>query len=237
MDIDSFYQQVDNSAAEQEVIAFAMLLYACSQTNAVAQDVSVRSTCVSAYIEPCLNLNPHRFSDLINQPLIIIAALDYLTRLLAGKNIDHNLKQSVIYTHSILKLRKIVLRNSDKLQLLENRLQIISRYKQIQPEQIRSDDPQLVHKLAALYLDVFGSLNFRIIVQGKPETLRDQIKIDQIRCLLLGAVRFSVLWHQVGGRQWKLIVKRRKIHDIAKHLSTQLFDIQHTSRNIVKFKP
>jgi CII-binding regulator of phage lambda lysogenization HflD len=53
-------------------------------------------------------------------------------------------------------------------------------------------------------------LDFRIQVDhGKPEYLKQTEKVAFMRALLLAGIRSAFLWHQLGGRQWRLVFQRR----------------------------
>ena len=65
-----------------------------------------------------------------------------------------------------------------------------------------------------------STLGKRIQVTGNPELLQQSRVADEIRSLLLGGVRFAWLWHQLGGRRWHLILRRRALLTALKALHT-----------------
>jgi high frequency lysogenization protein len=44
--------------------------------------------------------------------------------------------------------------------------------------------------------------------------------VEKVRANLLAAVRSAVLWRQVGGRQWQLLLHRRQCGMLARGLLT-----------------
>ncbi len=86
-----------------------------------------------------------------------------------------------------------------------------------------SEDPldaAVISQLADAYQSHVSTLDFRLSINGKPDYLRQDDKVALIRALLLGGIRSAFLWHQVGGRQWRLIFQRRKMLHQAETLLT-----------------
>ena len=68
--------------------------------------------------------------------------------------------------------------------------------------------PWLAGALSTLYQDTLSTLPHRIRVTGDARHLQHEGNADRIRALLLAAVRSGMLWRQVGGRPWKLLLRR-----------------------------
>lgn len=67
------------------------------------------------------------------------------------------------------------------------------------------------HQLSGIYQQTVSTLGKRIQVTGEPRRLREDAVADRIRALLLAGVRLAWLWHQLGGRRWHLILRRRAV--------------------------
>ena len=126
------------------------------------------------------------------------------------------------YTRSLLTLRPKLMADTDMQSRLGMRLQSISPLSdphwQIEnhPENLgASETERSFEALATLYQDTISGLSPRIQVQGKVEHLKDDRIANRIRALLLAGIRFSVLWHQIGGRPWHLFILRGRINRIA----------------------
>lgn len=90
-------------------------------------------------------------------------------------------------------------------------------------EQISGDAPagertsdDVVAKIAALYVDTFGTLRFRVQVKGEPKQLQVPEVAARIRTSLLAGIRAAHLWHHLGGRRWHLLLGTRKMLDAMK---------------------
>jgi high frequency lysogenization protein len=64
-------------------------------------------------------------------------------------------------------------------------------------------------QLSRIYQQTISTLGKRIQVTGDPQLLQQEPVADRIRALLLAGVRLAWLWHQLGGRRWQLILRRR----------------------------
>ena len=47
-------------------------------------------------------------------------------------------------------------------------------------------------------------------MQGEPARLQDEDNAARIRALFLAGVRAAFLWHQLGGRRWRLLFQRKQ---------------------------
>ncbi len=71
--------------------------------------------------------------------------------------------------------------------------------------------PNSLANLADIYLNTLGTFNLRIQVLGKQMLLTDAHIMDKIRALLLAGIRSAVLWQQLGGSRWTLLLQHRKM--------------------------
>lgn len=82
------------------------------------------------------------------------------------------------------------------------------------------DSTQVTGRLAELYAATLSTLKPRVVVNGNPQALQQPLVVERVRVNLLAAVRSAVLWRQVGGRQWQLILYRRQCSMLARGLLT-----------------
>ncbi len=79
---------------------------------------------------------------------------------------------------------------------------------------------QVIGRLAALYVSTLSTLKPRVMVTGNPQMLQQEAIVERVRTCLLAAVRSAVLWQQVGGRQWQLLLHRKQCAMLARGLLT-----------------
>jgi high frequency lysogenization protein len=58
------------------------------------------------------------------------------------------------------------------------------------------------------------------MVTGNPQQLQQPNVVEKVRANLLAAVRSAVLWRQLGGRQWQMLLYRRQCSMLARGLLT-----------------
>ena len=66
-------------------------------------------------------------------------------------------------------------------------------------------------RLSEIYQNTISTLDYRIKVFGRPQLLQRSDIADLVRALLLGGVRAAWLWHQLGGRRWRLLLDRNRL--------------------------
>ena len=87
---------------------------------------------------------------------------------------------------------------------------------QRQREHFGITHPTVIARLAELYASTVSTLSPRVLVQGNPAQLSQTEVVARIRSLLLAAIRSAVLWRQLGGSYWDLLLRRRMIVQAAR---------------------
>lgn len=80
------------------------------------------------------------------------------------------------------------------------------------------EERDYAHRLSRVYQDTLSTLDYRIKVFGTPQLLQRRDIADLVRALLLGGVRAAWLWHQLGGRRWRLLFDRNRLKTSAVRL-------------------
>lgn len=111
------------------------------------------------------------------------------------------------YAMSILYLEKRLRKNPQMLNAIGQRLEQVK----MQSNHFSITHENVIASIAALYQDTISTFSFRIQVQGEPNILRQAGNADKVRALLFAGIRSGILWHQLGGRRWKLLIMRKKI--------------------------
>jgi high frequency lysogenization protein len=82
-------------------------------------------------------------------------------------------------------------------------------------------DAQVLAALARAYTQTVSILQPRIMVSGEPARLRDDAVADQVRALLLAAMRSTVLWRQCGGNRIGLLFGRKRLARLAQQILSE----------------
>lgn len=117
---------------------------------------------------------------------------------------------------TVLRLQRTLAHRPGMLQALRDG--IVSAQRQV--DHFGLEHPTITARLAELYADTLSTLTPRIMVTGSPEFLQQPRVVERTRSCLLAAVRAAVLWHQLGGRQWHIVLKRRQCAMLARGLLT-----------------
>jgi len=117
-------------------------------------------------------------------------------------------------TLQVLRLERSLARRTDVLRALRSGIDGMRGL----AEQAETGQVDVSARLADLYVQTLSRLTPRILVEGNPTYLQQSAQVDQIRALLLAAVRAAVLWRQLGGTQMRLLFRRRQYAMMARGL-------------------
>lgn len=118
------------------------------------------------------------------------------------------------YLVVLLHLERKLSKRADLLERLRTGIEQVQR----QVEHFEITHPNVFAGLAGTYAETVSTLNPRIMVNGDPSRLQDTAVANQIRALLLAAMRSAVLWRQCGGTRLGLLLGRRKLTNSAETL-------------------
>ena len=66
-------------------------------------------------------------------------------------------------------------------------------------------------QISSLYSSTVSRLSPRVVVNGRPQYLKNQRTVDWVRTLLLAGLRSATLWSQLGGGRFELMFRRKTI--------------------------
>ncbi len=189
-----------------QTIALAALLQACYLVDQLSKNGSVPSENMRPLIDSLLNFSPESTAAVYNGAQNITPGLTIVNDVLSGKTAS-GYAEALRYAMGIMHLEKKVRHNNEMLSTIRNRLEHVEFRSNHFSEHI--DD--IAPAIASIYVDTLSTLKYRIQVSGSMLHLQDKLVADKIRCLLFAAVRAAILWRQVGGRRWQLLLSRRSI--------------------------
>ena len=114
----------------------------------------------------------------------------------------------------VLRLERSLARRTDVLRALRSGIDGMRAL----ADQAETGQVDVSARLADLYVQTLSRLTPRILVEGNPTYLQQSAQVNQIRALLLAAVRAAVLWRQLGGTQLRLLFRRRQYAMMARGL-------------------
>lgn len=106
---------------------------------------------------------------------------------------------------SVLQLERRFVRDGDMVARVQDGIAAAAP----SAERLGSTHPDVLASLGSLYADTVSHLRPRVLVQGNPHYLAQADIVAEIRAVLLAALRSAVLWRQMGGSLWDLLLGRR----------------------------
>ncbi|CAK6493920.1 High frequency lysogenization protein HflD [Pantoea sp. Nvir] len=122
------------------------------------------------------------------------------------------------YTLSLMVLERKLSGNKSALDTLAQRISQLDR--QLAHYELGSET--ITSAMAAIYVDVVSPLGPRIQVTGSPAVLQNPLLQSRVRATLLAGIRAAVLWQQVGGGRFQLMLSRQRLLREAKTILSRL---------------
>ncbi len=196
---------------ESRVIAFAGVLQACRLVNDLAVHGRTDANYVEASLGSVFRIDADSAADVFGGLTEVRLGLETLLMQFEDDHRDVALTRLVL---SVLRLERRLAHRPHMLQALRGGIDAIQR----QVDHFGIAHATVQGRLAELYVTTLSQLRPRVIVHGNPTHLGNPQLVEQIRALLLAAVRAAVLWRQVGGSQLRLLFRRRQYAMLARGL-------------------
>ena len=199
---------------EERTIALAGIFQNCHQVQQLASTGKIDSYYLDIAVKAILNTEPADTLQVFQGIPGIRDGLHLVHQQLGNSDKNRNIELTR-YSISVLFLANKLLKNKTMLKTLSDGIEKA----QNQVDHFGLDHNNIYASLGGLYSDTISQLNPRIMVTGEPEILNNSDNANKIRSLLLSSIRSAVLWQQLGGSRWQLLLKRKKIVNIAKELA------------------
>ena len=121
------------------------------------------------------------------------------------------------YVISLLHLQRKLAKNKPMLATLSAGIERARR----QAEHFHVTHENVIANLADLYSETISTLPPKIMVSGDSQYLSQADTANRIRTLLLAGARSAVLWSQLGGSRWQILLQRRRFVDQAEQILSQ----------------
>jgi high frequency lysogenization protein len=186
----------------RQALALAGVFQSASLVDELARTGQVDPRSWDTLIRATLDTNPESFEAIYGgHPNNLRRGLDVLEAVVGRKQANPVVLR---YGFTLLLLMNQVRKNDAMLGELGSRLVRI----QGQAEHFGETHENVIASLGEAYQETLSTLKTRIVVQGDPSLLQSRMMPERVRACLLGGIRFALLWHQQGGRRWKLIFQR-----------------------------
>lgn len=188
---------------DHQALALAGIMQATFLADHIARTGQADSAAFNGIIHSLFVIDAPQPEDVYAGVHNVQLGLRVLQDVLAGQTRGEYMP-CVRYALGVLRLQKELARTPQMQTLIRSRLQHTEK----KLEHFTSDINQISSSIAAIYQDTISHFNYRIQVSGSLQQLQNTANADRIRALLLAAIRSAVLWRQLGGKRWHLLVRR-----------------------------
>jgi high frequency lysogenization protein len=174
-----------------------------------------------ASIQSIFSIHAQTALEVYQSPQNLRLGLEEVIRLFVNNKLPKD-PEIARYAFSLLHLEKKLSANPKMLKTLRTGIERAAT----QANYFSPTHENVMANLASLYTDTISTFSFRIHVTGEPAYLNRSQTMNQVRALLLAGVRSAVLWQQLGGRRWQLLIARSSLLESAKEwLNTQVSEL------------
>ncbi|MFT5014122.1 MAG: high frequency lysogenization protein [Dinoroseobacter sp.] len=194
---------------EKRALALAGLVQAVNLVVSAAKTGMISQDSLDKSLKSIFVQNPGSIAEVYGGTRDITPGLNLLKKIL--NNFDSESHADLVrYSLAVISLERAFVSQPDKLRALGAEIERIDQLR-MQSAYSAEDvgvNEEVVTQLAEAYEQIVGQVQPRIKISGNRSHLQNTSNVKRIRALLLSALRSAVLFHQVGGRRWQLLLKR-----------------------------
>jgi high frequency lysogenization protein len=202
---------MNQSSIENRTLALAGVFQAAALVKTLAKASKADEKFFIPSIESLFKIEANSVLDIYTHPQHLALGLNELIHLFTHNKQPKD-PEIARYVFSLLHLEKKLSKNAEMLNIIRTG---IKRAK-TQAAHFSTTHENVMANLASLYTDTLSTFTFRVYVSGEPAYLNQPYLLNKIRALLLAGVRSAVLWQQLGGKRWQLLISRASLLAAAK---------------------
>lgn len=208
---------MNDSSIQARTLSLAAVFQVAALVKQCAKNGRIQEPYFTASIESLFKIDALDVPDVFGGISHVRLGLQELIQLFTN---NKNPKDSDIarYVFSLLHLERKLSKNAS----MQNILQTGIKRAKTQAEHFSSTHENVLANLASIYADTLSTFKFRIHVNGEPLYLNQNSNVYKIRSLLLAGIRASLLWRQVGGKRWQLLLSRNSMIQTAEKYIKQM---------------
>lgn len=207
---------MNRGAIHNQALALAGAMQCCWLVRQAARDGRIDSDQLACALGPVFELDPQSVDAVYGSAACRESMLSVLRAQLGG---DTGLRDMEVtrYTATLIHLERKLVRRGDLMQHLRDGIESARS----QVDYFGLTHENTVGRLAEIYSQTVSTLRPQVMVQGNASHLNDSRIANQVRALLLAAVRSIVLWRQCGGTRVRLIFGRHRLLRAAGELAAE----------------
>lgn len=205
------------TSLRDQVIALAGITQAAELVDQVARTGEAEPMALQASIGSLFEFDPDTTEAVFGGLAGVGSGLATLEQMLQNGGYA-KLQQPARYLSGMLFLERKLSTNPDLLEVIHSRLQ----HAAFRADHFSDDISGSLSSIAGIYQDTISKFKYRIQVTGDASHLQSPRQAEKIRSLLFAGIRAAILWRQVGGRRWHLLVKKSSIQREVASLRQQI---------------
>ena len=210
--IEDHLHEMTDASMKDRAIALAALLQAVQLVKRIAQTGGADAASLNTLVDSVFRFDAETAEDIYGGCPAIWPGLRALVAQIEGA--EGRDSQTTRIAATVLHVERRFSSRPAMVARVHEGLEEIAR----QREHWGAGHPTVLSRLGELYAETISHLRPRVLIQGNPAYLGQPQVVAEIRAVLLSAVRAAVLWRQLGGSYWDLLLRRRALLAAAKEL-------------------
>lgn len=194
-------------------IALAGVLQAVGQVEQIATTGYVKTDEFETAIRSLFVTQPNSTIEPFTEVAKLLSGLESLEEMLSDYRQSSG-KDAFRYALGVIHLQKKLTKNPKLLSTISERLE----HAEHQTTHFGFVHDNVISNIASIYTDTISTFQYRIQVKGNFNYLQQERVANQVRALLLAAIRAAMLWRQLGGSRWHFVAHRSAIHEACSEL-------------------
>lgn len=193
------------------VLALAGMVQALSQVRRIADTGQAHADVLATALDSVFRIDADSAADVYGGVPALRHGLQLLRDYFEGALPDEQLPRLAL---AVAQLERHFVRDEGMIARVRNGIQA----QHDAAKRLGSTHPDVLNALGTLYADTLSHLRPRVLVQGNPHYLGQAAVVAEVRAVLLAAMRSAVLWRQLGGSYWDLLLRRRALAETVRSL-------------------
>ncbi len=203
-----------DAKTREQTLALAALFQALSEVRRIARHGQGSAEDIETCINGLLNPFDGRVGDAYGGEKRLLPGVQRLRTQLSDPQDTELTRYAVLLMH----LERKLMRRRAMLGTLAEGLEQVRR----QAEHFHPGHENVLGRLADLYSETISTLRPQVMIQGERHWLEDPRNVNQVRALLLAAIRAVTFWRSSGGSRWRLVMGRNRMLQSAEQLAREL---------------
>lgn len=200
----------------EKTLALAGIFQATALVKNIAANGLVDQHDFEICIRSIFETDPENVDAVYGQVEYLRTGLTTLIEQLGEKSTQRDI-DIARYVISLLHLQRKLSKNKIMLDAVANGIERAQR----QTEHFHITHENVIANLADIYSETISQIPPKIMVSGESHYLSNTEQANKIRALLLAGMRSAVLWAQLGGSRWQILLRRRRFSQEAERILKQ----------------